>query len=394
MYDMHMDPIDEGVADKFVDDLVSLDDLAGLWAAHERVAARLALAVARFDVTREYAADGSVTMAAWLRHHCRMSDRDAAGLVARGRFLRDHDVVASAAVSSTLSAGQVQAVRSNVTRAVEVVFAEHASELIAIIAPLDVRSSERACRVWRQHAEAVTEQPEPVVPERQIVSSRACDGSLIGRFVFDDALAAEYQQAVGTAATWEGPDDTRSTATREADAVFDVLAFYNANHTKTGTPRHRPHVEVSINADDLAATRCCGASNGEPLGFATTEAFMCDSTIQRFVTNGSVPTDIGRVTRTVPLDMFRAVAKRDGGCRHPGCNRRVAWCDAHHIKFWRHGGSTSVDNLVLLCARHHHLIHRPGWHLKLLPDGTVELTDPNGRTQTSQPPLATMRLQT
>jgi hypothetical protein len=376
---------------------LSIDDFVAVWAAHERASARLALIVGRFDQSHEYAADGAVTIAAWLRHRCRMSDRDAAALVARGRFLRDHQPVAEAALSSRLSSGQVQALQTNITRSVASVFDAHAVELVEIIAPLDVRATEQACRLWRRNAEAVTDQPEPVVPERQLVSQRASDGSLVGRFVFDDALAAEFEHAIGTALTWEA-DDLRTVGARQADALFDVVAFFNANHHKTGTPRHRPHVELSINADDLHTAHCCAAtSDGEPLPASTTEAFLCDSMIQRFVMNGSVPIDIGRATRTVPLDMFRAVAKRDGRCRHPGCNRKVAWCDAHHIKFWRNGGSTSLDNLVLLCARHHHLIHRPGWHLKLLPDATLEVTNPNGHTQTSTPrppPLTTIRLQT
>jgi hypothetical protein len=41
---------------------------------------------------------------------------------------------------------------------------------------------------------------------------------------------------------------------------------------------------------------------------------------------------------------------------------------------------------VLLCSKHHHLIHLKGWHLKLAPDSTVEVTDPNGRHRTSDPP--------
>lgn len=113
-----------------------------------------------------------------------MSDVDATALVARGRFLRDHDIVTEAATTSTLAAAQINALRSNVTRAVEAVFDEQ--QLIAIIALLDVRSTEQACRVWRQHGEAISEQPEPVVPERQIVTARGSDGALIGRFVFDD----------------------------------------------------------------------------------------------------------------------------------------------------------------------------------------------------------------
>jgi hypothetical protein len=41
---------------------------------------------------------------------------------------------------------------------------------------------------------------------------------------------------------------------------------------------------------------------------------------------------------------------------------------------------------VLLCSRHHHLLHRPGWHTKLLPDATLEITNPTGHIRTSHPP--------
>ncbi len=44
-----------------------------------------------------------------------------------------------------------------------------------------------------------------------------------------------------------------------------------------------------------------------------------------------------------------------------------------------------LENLVLLCNRHHHLIHRPGWHLKLLPNADLDVTFPDGTTRTSQP---------
>jgi hypothetical protein len=41
---------------------------------------------------------------------------------------------------------------------------------------------------------------------------------------------------------------------------------------------------------------------------------------------------------------------------------------------------------VLLCSRHHHLLHRTGWHAKLLPDATLDVTDPHGRVRTTRPP--------
>jgi Domain of unknown function (DUF222) len=365
---------------------VSLSEFADIWTAYEQVGARLSLAVGRFETSGEYGLDGSVSMAAWLRSHCRMSGTDASQLVRRGRFLHSYPHVAAAAVDSTLSAGQVHAMRSNVNPGTAHIFAEQEEAMVAIIAPLDVRTSEQACAAWRQRAEALIDQVEPSVPERKLSCSRSADGSLVGGFVFDPALAAEFEKALGIALTWEGRDDTRTTSVRQADALFDIVSFFNANHAGEGTPRHRAHVELGIDAESLHDTDCCATTvDGNPVPASSADAFLCDAIIQRFTMNGSVPIDIGRATRTVPVHMFRAVAQRDGGCRHPGCDRKIAWCDAHHIHYWRRGGHTRLDNLVLLCARHHHLIHRPGWQLKLLPDATIEITTPDGQTLTSEP---------
>ncbi len=373
---------------------LALDEFAAAWAAHERSAARLALAVARFDARNDYRHDGSVTMTAWLRHHCRMSDRDAGTLVRRGRFLHRHDRVACAAVTSALSAGQIGAIQAAVTAVTEPVFVAQDRSLVDHVAALDVRYTQVACRIWRQHAEAIADLPEPSVPDRELSFTRADDGTMLGRFVFEPALAAEFERAIGTASTWDGEHDQRAPQTRRADALFDIVAFFNRNHDHPGTPRHRPHIEITIDADDLHRARCHASTvDGDRLAASSVDAYLCDTWMQRITTSGSIPLDIGRATRTVPLDLFRAVAHRDGGCRYPGCTKRIAWTEAHHITFWRHGGPTSLDNLVLLCSRHHHLIHRPGWHLKLLPDGNVHIATPAGRTHTSQPRPPTHRLQ-
>ena len=85
-------------------------------------------------------------------------------------------------------------------------------------------------------------------------------------------------------------------------------------------------------------------------------------------------------TRAVGANLWAALVLRDRHCRHPGCDRSPAWCEAHHVVPVLDGGSTCLSNLVLKCSRHHHLGHRPGWAEKLKPDGTLELTDPSGRS--------------
>ena len=51
--------------------------------------------------------------------------------------------------------------------------------------------------------------------------------------------------------------------------------------------------------------------------------------------------------------------------------------DAHHIVHWADGGDTTLDNLTLLCRRHHRYLHEYGYQLEragrelrfLRPDG-------------------------
>jgi hypothetical protein len=47
----------------------------------------------------------------------------------------------------------------------------------------------------------------------------------------------------------------------------------------------------------------------------------------------------------------------------PGCHH-ARFVDAHHIKHWSAGGETSLDNLMLLCSRHHQLVHEGGFRIE------------------------------
>ncbi|HEY5624081.1 MAG TPA: HNH endonuclease signature motif containing protein [Gammaproteobacteria bacterium] len=36
----------------------------------------------------------------------------------------------------------------------------------------------------------------------------------------------------------------------------------------------------------------------------------------------------------------------------------------HHVEHWSHGGETSLDNLMLLCTKHHTLVHEGGFRIE------------------------------
>ena len=102
--------------------------------------------------------------------------------------------------------------------------------------------------------------------------------------------------------------------------------------------------------------------------------------------------DIGYAD-TIPDAIRKAVIARDKGCAWPGCHRRPAACDVHHVKHKRHGGKTSSTDCVLLCQFHHDVcIHRMGWEIELLPDGSTRVTSPDRATiLRSHPPPPTVQ---
>jgi hypothetical protein len=77
--------------------------------------------------------------------------------------------------------------------------------------------------------------------------------------------------------------------------------------------------------------------------------------------------DVGRSHRLVTPGLWRALVVRDQHCAFPGCRRPPLACDAHHITHWADGGSTCLDNLVMLCRTHHTMIHTTPWDVRTAP---------------------------
>ena len=383
----------------------SLDELCLAMTLHERRAAEIAVAVAGFAASGAFGVDGSVSMASWMRHHLRMAHPDATRWIRDGRFLTSFQPVLEAAVAGVLSAGQIAALGKAVTPPTAELFAEHAADLIATITPLSVADVQTVCAAWRSNAEALMETPEPKIPERSLKSVALDDGTIMGSFVLDPSGAIQWEQAIGTAKQWSVGDE-QTVSMRDADALVDILAFFNANHAKAGTPRHRPHIELHLNTftgdetDPTDQTRLHGefvngvniyarkhafTKRGKLLSECATKQHLCDCVIHRVMHRGNAILDYGRSTRTIPQNLFRAVACRDGGCRFPGCERPVMWTQGHHLWHWENGGPTALENILLLCTKHHTMVHKHNWTIKLEPDGTATFTKPDGLARTSNP---------
>jgi hypothetical protein len=222
--------------------------------------------------------------------------------------------------------------------------------------------------------------------------------SLLGMVRMDGNLDPETGEtlltapgAVMDAEARNGAEDDRTPAQRRADALGEVCRQWLDRSDRPTVAGERPHLTVTVGAEALrGAPEPIGElDHVDPVSSDTARRIACDASLMRVVLNGrSEPLDVGRRTAIVPPAMRRAVIVRDRHCRFPGCDRPHAWCDAHHVVHWADGGATSAGNLLLLCRRHHRLVHdRGGFRLELL-DGRAVFRRPDGTPLEDRAPPA------
>jgi Domain of unknown function (DUF222)/HNH endonuclease len=369
-------PVDSGV-------------LTEAFALMDQLKAELLVAVGEHDAAEVWRNDGSTSMTAWLRHHTRRSGRDAARYTKTARRLRQLPVTAGAYRDGVLSGGHIQVIVANLKDRTTGVFAHHEAELVPELAALSVADTAIAMQDWARRAEVILgDNPEPVRPERLLHLSRILDGRHELSGSFDPEGGAVIATALRLAATPDADSEpARSPAQRRADALVDVCRRFLDHQQQRRGGRHRPHLNIVTTLEDLERQGRGRLVDGSVLDAATMQRLVCDAGVHRVVTDGrSSILDYGTTTRTVSAPLFNALVIRDRHCRYPGCDRPPDWTEAHHVRWVTRGGTTALDNLVLLCSRHHQLLHSPGWQAKLLPDNTLEVTDPTGQVHTSDPP--------
>ena len=297
----------------------------------------------------------------------------------------------------SLSGGQLEAIMACLTDKLTPEFAEAEAGMVPRLLGLSVADVGRVMQAWAHAAKDALQEDQPDndeggLPERSLHHSRTLDG----RGELSASLDPEANAIVDCALRLATTDDVegepeRTPAHRRADALVEICRFFLDNQdTETGG-RHRPHLNVFTDYENLVdPTGTAGGgwlADGSLLDGRTIQRLACDAGFHRVVTAGrSSILDYGHKHQHVPTNLFNALVARDRGCRFPGCDRPAKWTEAHHILHWAQHGPTAIGNLVLLCSRHHHLLHLPGWHIKLLPDATVEVTRPNGQVLVDRPP--------
>ena len=148
-------------------------------------------------------------------------------------------------------------------------------------------------------------------------------------------------------------------STRQADAFVTMVKEYLCGDIKEGRGNADNYL-VTIHVDQSALAGNNGRSS---LPIESVKRLCCDANAVVLTEENGQPLSIGRKSRIVPTALQRAVRARDNNtCTFPGCrNHRFLHC--HHVEHWSNGGETSLDNLLLLCTKHHTLVHEGGFRI-------------------------------
>jgi hypothetical protein len=166
----------------------------------------------------------------------------------------------------------------------------------------------------------------------------------------------------------DGPDpDTGAWDPADTKAAHGLVALSDTALGSDDDPG-RATVVVHIDAEALESGEGSGElSAGGVVPAQVVRKLACDARIETVLEASAGAVGIGRARRQIPAHLLRYLKKRDGGCRFPGCARR-RHLHAHHIKHWVNGGPTDITNLVMVCNRHHSLLHEGGWSLSGNPE--------------------------
>jgi hypothetical protein len=340
----------------------------------------------------------------WWRDAATLTGQQAGRQVRHVAQLADLPVLAGAVTAGELAPEQAQVLCRLHGRIPLTDLQDSQEHLLLVARDLDTDALGRVvAHLIATHCEPALEDDQRRAHERRYLQLRADhEGTVHGSF----RLTSEDAEAVLTVleplARRQGLEDQRSAGQRRADALVEVFAgaasWMDLPHAggqraqlsyvvpavwAAGTDPGSLAQQLAEVADGHALRLLQGCAAGAwtgPQTRARVEAVLCDPRINRVLLDqtGQVHS-LESLTDQITPAQRRAVSARDRQCVAKGCTRPPAFCDVHHLKHREDGGATVLDNLALLCRRHHVLWHRGtiglhDLHVPWLPEPEVDET--------------------
>ena len=162
-------------------------------------------------------------------------------------------------------------------------------------------------------------------------------------------------------------NDERTTEQIAADAFVELLRIAGEADPGRVFGGRRPAVRVIVTEKVMGDRAGYGHVEGNPapVSWETIQRNLCDTgTVGIKFDDDGQCVNVGREQRLFTTRQRVGIGVRDGGCIWPDCDRPPSWTEAHHIDHWKQDhGKTDIADGVLLCRRHHMILHNNHWQI-------------------------------
>src|SRR5713226_6886254 len=344
------------------------NDQIALQRIGNRVQAEALRRLRRFDSGQGYASSGALSAKAWLRWRCNLTGPNASGMVEVSRQLASLPQATQALADGDISYQHASLIASTAAD-LGGMMESHAEDILVTAAKkLDPKRLAFAALQLRHCLE-----PDGVLRDaieqhdrRYLYLSQTLDGVFYLSGRFDAEGGALLRTALDSVMRPPALNDERVGKQHQADALLELCRRQLDGGQLPEVGGQKPHLAVTVVLATLCRQPGSAAAElewSQPIPAETARRLACDAAITPIIDG-----EADHTSRVVPGATRRALFARDKGCRFPGCDCPPAWTDAHHVQHWADGGPTTLDNLILLCRRHHRLVHEEGWTLNLARD--------------------------
>lgn len=339
-------------------------------AAQDALDAAKATRLASLEVSRDFELDGASTLSTWVRNELRLSAKEAATLISSSATLSHLPEVAEAAAAGEIRAAHVAAFTYGLKHIGHRVVTESEPWLLEVARTCEPNELFRVVRALREaiYPDELDDAWTKGMDRQDIQLNAVPSGWHLTGFL-STVIGAKLKAVLDSISAPRDKDDNRSGSERRVDG-FDQLV---TTILEAGLPSDkgiRPHLSVIVDADTLdgaagqqAGTTPAAGAPAQLSGFGSIGPQLlgyisCNADVTAILMRGNANVlDVGRSYRLATLKQRRAVIARQGGeCAAPGC--RNTHLEMHHPTWWSRGGKTSIDNLIGICSRCHHLVHR------------------------------------
>ena len=323
----------------------------------------------RFDTGHGYAASGALNPKPWLRWQCHLSPSAASDRVEVSRLLASLPETTDSFAEGEISYQHASMIARTAEKLGEKMEAGAEKLLVNAAKEMDPARLRVACLQLRHclDPDAVLADANEANELRYLYLSQTLDGVFYLNGRLDAEGGASLQTALNALSGPRAADDQRAPKQRRADSLVELARQQLDRGKLPEVGGQRPHLAVTVDMATLAKQPGSWAAElewAQPIPVETARRLACDAAVTP-VLRGSESNQphAGSTTRVPAGSQRKALVVRDKGCRFPGCDRPPDWTDAHHIQHWADGGKTEMDNLLLLCRRHHRMVHEEGWTL-------------------------------